>query len=89
LPGVITPVPFTNTPVNVALAPSTMLAGAATKLLIEGTSGGGVVVDPDDPPQPARPPRHTLIATAHAIGARIRFMGFPGYCKFRQIGSHT
>jgi hypothetical protein len=89
LPGVITPAPFTNTPVKVALAPAVMVAGVATKLVMEGTGGGGVVVEPDEPPQPARLPRHTLIATAHAIGARIRFIGFPGYSKFRQIESQT
>ncbi len=76
--------PFTKTPVNVALAPAVMAAEFAVKLVMEATGGGGVV-EPDDPPQPARPPKHTLNATAHAKGARIRFKVFPVFCKIRRI----
>jgi hypothetical protein len=36
LPGVITPVPFANTPVRLALAPALIVAGLATKLVIVG-----------------------------------------------------
>jgi hypothetical protein len=83
-PGVIIPVPFTNTPVNVALAPAVMVAGLATKLVIEATGGGGGVVF-DDPPHPVNPPKHTLKPTAHTKGARIRFIVIPRCGKFWQI----
>lgn len=84
MPGVMTPVPFTKTPVNVALAPAVMVAEFAVKLVMEATGGGGGGVL-DEPPQPIRPPKHTLNATAHATGARIRFKVFPVYCKIRRI----
>ena len=86
-PGVMTPVPFTKTPVNVALAAAVMVAGFATKLEMEGTGGGGGVLD--EPPQPIRLPKLRLSATAHATGARIRFIVFPVYSKFRRIYSFT
>jgi hypothetical protein len=73
-PGVITPVPFTNTPVNVALAPAVMVVGFATKLEMEAT-GGGALDEP--PPQPARPPKHKLTAKAHATRTEIRPISFP------------
>jgi hypothetical protein len=84
----MTPVPFTKTPVNVALAPAVMVAGFATKLEMEGTGGGGGGVL-DEPPQPIKPPKHTLSATAHATGARIRFIVFPVYSKVGRISSFT
>ena len=36
LPGVITPVPFANTPVSIALPPDEIVVGLATKLVIVG-----------------------------------------------------
>ena len=83
----ITPVPFTKTPVNVALVPAVTVAGLAVKLVIEGTGGGGGIVKLDEPTQPIIPPMHRLRATAHAKGASIRFKGFPGYRKVRRIDS--
>jgi hypothetical protein len=85
LPGVITPDPFTKVPVNVAFAPAVMVAGLATKAEMEGTSGGGVVVLDEPPPQPVNPPKHTLKPTAHTKGARIRFIVLPRCGKFWQI----
>jgi hypothetical protein len=41
LPGVITPVPFEKTAVRLALPPTVIVAGAATKLVIVG---GGFTV---------------------------------------------
>ena len=87
MPGVITPVPFTKTPVNVALVPTVTVAGLGVKLVMEVTGGGGGGVD--EPPQPIRLVKHTLSDMAHATGARVRFIGFPVYCKFRRIWSPT
>ena len=42
LPGVITPVPFEKTAVRLALPPTVIVAGAATKLVIVG--GGFTVI---------------------------------------------
>ena len=39
LPGVMTPVPFANTPVSEALPPAVMEAGLAEKLEIEAAGG--------------------------------------------------
>lgn len=86
-PGVITPVPFTKTPVNVALVPSVTVVGLAVKLVIDGRTGGGGVGAPDEPPQPISPPKHRLSVAAYAAGARIRFKVFPGYRKVRRIYS--
>ena len=78
LPGVMTPVPFTNTPVRVALDPTVIEAEFAVKLVIEG-GGGCVCVLDDPPPQLVRiaRPRPRVIAS----GARRRgFIGFPVSC---------
>ena len=83
----MTPVPFTKTPVNVALAPAVMVAELATKLVMEGTRGGGGGVVLDEPPQPIRLPIHTLSDMANATGARIRFIVIPVFSKFRRIWS--
>ena len=82
-PGVMTPLPFTKTPVNVALVPAVTVAGLAVKLVMEATGGGGGGAD--EPPQPIRLPKHTLSEMAHTTGARIRFIVFPVYSKFRRI----
>lgn len=81
----ITPVPFTKTPVNVPLVPAVTVVGLAAKLVIDGTGGGGGGAVFDEPPQPVRLPRHRLSAMAPATGARIRFKVFPGYRKVRRI----
>jgi hypothetical protein len=80
---VITPVPLTKTPVNVAFVPAVTVAGLGVKLEMEGTGGGGGGAD--EPPQPIRLPKHTLSEMAHTTGARIRFIVFPVYSKFRRI----
>jgi len=87
LPGLMTPVPFTKTPVNVALAPDVMVAGLAVKLVMEGTGGGGGVEEPDEPPHPVRLPKNTVSDIANATGARLRFIVFPVYIKLRRIWS--
>ena len=74
-PGVITPVPPEKTPVRVALFPSTMVAGFATKLVIEA---GGVLFPPPelDPPQPlktAKPQPHAMAQTAKTESRLISF----------------
>jgi hypothetical protein len=51
LPGVITPVPFANTPVKLALPPGPTVVGLATKLEIVGigstvTVSGAVIAAP-------------------------------------------
>jgi hypothetical protein len=78
---VITPVPPAKTPVNVALDPARMVDGFAVKLAMVGTGG----VELTEPPQPIKPPKHTLSATAPARAATIRFIGIPGYIKIRRF----
>ena len=73
----MTPVPPVKTPVSDALAPNVMEVGLAVKLVMLGTTGGGVVVLLDEPPQPVSPPKHRLSAMAHATEARIRFIRIP------------
>jgi hypothetical protein len=60
LPGVITPVPFANTPVRLALPPTVIVAGVAAKLVIVGVDD----IDDPDPPHPATNTKHTLSAAA-------------------------
>jgi hypothetical protein len=75
LPGVITPVPLTNTPVRVALCPAVIVAELAVKLLIEAAGGGGV--EPDEPPQPIKPAGAMHRAVAHVAKTQDRFISFP------------
>ena len=74
LPGVMTPVPFENTPVRLALDP-VVTVGFAVKLEIEG--GGGVLLLDDPPPQAVKPARIMLSVKASGIRTRRRFMSSP------------
>jgi hypothetical protein len=76
LPGVITPVPFANTAVRVALDPVVMVPEFAVKLAIDGGGGGGGVLD-DPPPQPVKLARPRLRVIASRVRIRRRFIGFP------------
>ena len=66
MPGVITaapPVLLVKTAVRLELAPAVMVAGFATKLVIDGATGAE---DDVDPPQPERPPKPRLRTRALA-----------------------
>ena len=88
LPGVITPLPFANTPVRAALLPVVMVAGLETKLEMEGGGGGAGALDPPQPVKPARPrparPRESVMAQGETT--KPRFMEFPVRIKLRSIG---
>jgi hypothetical protein len=73
-PGVITPVPFTNTPVRVALCPAVIAAALAVKLVIEAAGGG---VEFDEPPQPVKPARPMPSAKAQVAYTNDRLIIFP------------
>jgi hypothetical protein len=75
LPGVITPVPFANTPVRVVLCPAVIVAALAVKLVMEAAGGGGVELD--EPPQPDKPARPTRSAKPQVARARYRFIEIP------------
>jgi hypothetical protein len=75
LPGVMTPVPFANTPVKVAFCPAVIVAGFAVKLEMEAAGGGGGGLE--EPPQPVKFARPRLITTTHVARTRSRFMFFP------------
>jgi len=75
-PGVITPVPPEKAPVRVALCPSVMVAGLATKLVME--AGGVVVVcELELPPHPLKPVRQKLKAVAQTAKIETRLIAFP------------
>jgi hypothetical protein len=74
-PGVITPVPFANTPVSVALCPAVMVAALAVKLVMEAAGGGGVEFD--EPPQPMKLARTTPSAMTHVAYTNDRLIIFP------------
>lgn len=61
-PGVMTPVPLEKTPVRVALCPTVMVVGLATKLAMEAGGGGVGVLEP--PPQPVNTARQRETARA-------------------------
>lgn len=77
LPGVMTPVPFWNTPVSVALVPSVMEVGFAVKLVMLAGGGGGGGGALDALLQPLKPVGPRLTATANGARRRRRFMRFP------------
>ena len=62
-PGVITPTPLAKTAVRLELPPAAIVAGVATKLVIEAAGGGVAMVVCT---QPARLPRPMPRATDHA-----------------------
>ena len=74
LPGVMTPVPFANTPVSEALPPAVMEAGLAEKLEIEAAGGAE---DPEEPPQPMNVAMTVARAMMDAALAKRRFMRIP------------
>jgi hypothetical protein len=75
-PGVITPVPPEKAPVRVALCPSVMVDGFATKL--EMAAGGVVFPEPElDPPQPIKPVRQKLNAVVKTAKTESRLITFP------------
>jgi hypothetical protein len=77
LPGVITPVPFANTPVRVALDPVVIEVGLAPKLVMEGGGGGGVLDDPlPHPVKLATPRTKRTRRTASGMRTGRRFMGY-------------
>ena len=76
LPGVITPVPLAKTAVRLELAPAVMAAGFATKLVIVGAGGAGVI-EGVDPPQPVRSPKPRLRTRTLAAQTTTRFTIFP------------
>ena len=78
-PGVIKPVPFTNTPVRVALCPAVIVAALAVKLVIEAAGGG---VEFDEPPQPVKLASTTPRAMTHIANAKDRLIIFPVTKKF-------
>jgi hypothetical protein len=69
LPGAITPEPPLNTAVKLELAPDSIVAGLAAKLVIEG--GGVVSVEP---PHPAKLQMATPAITATTTEGKLRFM---------------
>jgi len=75
LPGVITPVTLTNTPVKVVLCPAVIVAELVVKLVMEAAGGGGVEFD--EPPQPDKQARPTVSAMPQVARARYRFIGVP------------
>jgi len=74
LPGVMTPAPLANTPVNEEPDPVVMEAGLAVKLEIEA---GGVVVVELPPPQPVKAAEPRRSVMAKEVKQEDRFMDSP------------
>jgi hypothetical protein len=75
LPGVMTPVPLTKTPVSDALCPAVIVVGFAVKLEMEAAGGGGGGVE--EPPQPVKSARPRLRAMTQVARTKSRFIIFP------------
>jgi hypothetical protein len=75
LPGVMTPVPFANTPVRVAFCPAVIVAGFAVKLEMDAAGGGGGGLE--EPPQPVKFVRPRPRVATHVARTKSRFMIFP------------
>lgn len=78
LPGVMTPEPFENTAVRLALAPGAMVAGLALKLAMAG-AGLLLLPPPEDepPPQPVSDATDAKKIAAHRAETQQRLMTGP------------
>jgi hypothetical protein len=71
------PVPFAKLAVRVALDPASIVAGVATKLVMDGGGGGGGGGVDEEPEQPAKPTKPKLRAMAQTAGTKFCLKGIP------------
>ena len=82
LPGVITPEPPLNTPVKLELAPASIVAGLAAKLVIDG---GGLVVEP---PVPHLAKLKMARGAISATATDVKFRAMTASIKLNRIGGY-